>query len=253
MYYAGYGWYGSLNTLEPGMGLVYYSAGGDDIVLTYPGGGSKSGERKENVTSEGNRWEPDMHAYADNMTVVAAVELDGEELRGSGYELAVFAGGECRGSVRLMYVEPVNRYMAFLTVGGDETMEMSYALYNVETGEEYYGAQESLEFEVDGMEGSLEAPRVIRFNSTSVGDKLAQSIYVYPNPVERGERFSLGMNDSEERPVRIEMINALGVLVKAETLSQWPASMVAPATAGVYTLKIVVDDKTVVCKRLIVK
>ena len=71
--------------------------------------------------------------------------------------------------------------------------------------------------------------------------------------MERGERFSIGMNDSEERPVRVEIVNALGALVKAETLSQWPTTLVAPATAGVYTLKIVVDDKTAVCRRMVVK
>ncbi len=241
-------WDGLLTTLEPGQGYMYRSFATTAKTLVYQTG--SKGELVPNGTTEGNYYQPVCEEYAENMTVTAEVELNGTALR-SEYELAAFAGDECRGSVKLRYVAPVDRYEAFLMVFGDGGEELSFVLTD---GEETYWSNDRVVFSANAILGNPAEPYVIRFGSTSVSDKLAQSLRVYPNPVERGERFSIGMNDAEEqRPVRIEIVNALGALVKSETLSQWPATLVAPATAGVYTLKIVVDDKTVVCRRVVVK
>ena len=240
-------WDGFLTTLVPGQGYMYRSFATTPKTLVYQTGSKV--EILANGSTEGNHYKPVCEEYADNMTVTAEVEIDGTALR-SEYELAAFAGDECRGSVKLKYVEPLDRYMAFLMVFGDREEELHFVLTD---GNMELRSNEGATFSADAILGNPTEPFVLHFGNTSVSDKLAQSLRVYPNPVACGERFSIGMNDAEERPVRVEIVNALGALVKAETLSQWPASMVAPATAGVYTLKIVVDDKTVVCKRLIVK
>jgi len=54
-------------------------------------------------------------------------------------------------------------------------------------------------------------------------------------------------------PVRVEIVNALGAVVSVETLTQVPASIVAPITAGVYTLRITVEGKGTFVKKLVVK
>ena len=244
-------WDGMLTTLEPGQGYMYRSYATTAKTLVYQTG-SKS-ELVPNGTTESNYYQPVCEEYAENMTVTAEVELNGSALRraqGPEFELAAFVGEECRGSVKLRYVAPLDRYEAFLMVFGDGGEELSFVLTD---GEETYWSSDRVVFSANAILGNPTEPFVLHFGSTSVSDKLAQSLRVYPNPVERGERFSIGLNDAEERPVRIEMVNALGALVKAEVLSQWPATLVAPATAGVYTLKIVVDDKTVVCRRVVVK
>ena len=250
-YLAGYGWYGSLSTLNPGMGLMYKSNAGADIVLTYPEGGTR-GDLKSNQTAEGNHWQPDLNAYPDNMSVTAIVELDGSELRSERYELAAFANGECRGSARLMYVEPLDRYMAFLTVAGDEAAELRFSLYDAETGTVETQNFASLQYETNAVVGSFEEPCVVSFRSMTGVDEWANGMQVYPNPIEHGQLLTIGFMEEEAGALRIEIINALGAVV--ETVSAPSVrTIAAPKTAGVYTLRVTVEGKGTCYRKLVVR
>ncbi|MBQ6771389.1 MAG: T9SS type A sorting domain-containing protein [Bacteroidales bacterium] len=248
-YLSGYGWYGSLNTLNPGMGLMYKSNRSSSITLTYPNGGSKE-ELKANQTTENNHWQPNLNAYPDNMNVMAVVELDGNELQGENYELAAFANGEVRGSARLLYVEPLNRYIAFLTVAGDEPAELTFGLYDTETGAVETQCLASLQYETNAVVGSFAEPYVVRFRSTTGVNDWASSLQIFPNPVERGQTISLGFADEERGEVRVEIVNALGMVETTCTPSQ--QTIVAPKVAGVYILRITTGMGTCY-RRLIVR
>ena len=165
-FYEGYGWYGSLSTLMPGMGLMYKSTNDQSLVFTYPSE-TRLGNLKANRKVEANHWVPNVHAYPDNMTITAVVDLDEEELSGENYELAVFANGECRGSMGLMYVEPLERYVAFLTVSGGEEEKLQFRLYDKMTGMEFTDHEESLTFVANAVFGQLNAPLSIHFRSTT--------------------------------------------------------------------------------------
>ena len=252
-YYAGYGWFGSLNTVEPGMGLMYYSSNGDPVTFTYPDS-NRGGELKANLTAEHNHWKPNVYAYPDNMTVMAVVELNDEELGNENYELAAFAAnGECRGSVRLTYSEPLRRHVAFLTVSGKDAAELSFRLYDTETGMEYYDAEESLDFVANAIVGDAKELYVVHFRGTEGMDEYAGRVQVYPNPVNAGEWFSIGMVGDAKSPVRVEIVNALGVETLRATSEQTPATLTAPATAGIYTLRITVEGKETAVRKLVVK
>ena len=250
-YYAGYGWFGSLSTIEPGMGLMYYSTNGNPVTFTYPDS-NRGGEMRANLTSENNHWKPNTYAYPDNMTVMAVIELDGVEVTSDNYELAAFvANGECRGSVKLTYAEPLHRYVAFLTISGKDAAELSFRLYDPETGMEYYDAEESLNFIANAIVGEANHLYVVHFRGTASMDEFANRVRIYPNPVNGGERFSIGMNVDVKSPVRVEIINALGAIVSVETSTQAPASIVAPITAGVYTLRITCEEGTCYRKMIV--
>ena len=248
MYMAG-AWRGSL-TLTPGVGYMYKSNASSNVELTYA-----SPSRNDIVETEAMEahWNANYNAYANNMTVLAVVELNGEELAGTNYELAAFVGDECRGSVQMMYVEPIDRYMALLTIVGEEAAELHFALYDAETGEEYLNADEVLTFEADAIVGDVDAPFVIRFRSTTGVDELAKSLQVYPNPVEAGSVFSVGSLTDVDGEVRVEIVNALGAKVSEQTSVRMPASIKAPAAAGVYMLKITVDGKETCYRKLVVR
>ncbi len=249
-YYPGYGWFGSLNMVEPGMGLMYYSSNGETVTFTYPDN-TRGGELKQNLTAENNHWKPNVYAYPDNMTVMATIELDGEELNSEYYELAAFASnGECRGSVKLTYVEPINRHVAFVTISGKDAAELSFRLYDTETGLEYYDAEESLDFVANAIVGTADDLYTIHFRGTAGMDEFASRVQVYPNPVNVGERFSINVADDVKTPVHVEIVNALGV----ETLRAMSVhTLTAPNVAGVYTLRITVEGKGTVVQKLVVK
>ena len=250
-YLEGYGWYGSLGTLNPGMGLMYKSNNDTDVTLTYPSGGIRNC-MKANQTAENNHWRPNLNAYPDNMSVLAVVELDDTGLQGDNYELAAFANGEVRGSARLLHVEPLDRYMAFLTVAGDEATELRFGLYDAKTGtvvETCHGA--SLQYETNAVVGSFETPYVVSFRSTSGEDEGERSLHAYPNPVVHGQTFSLSLDDSETGAVNIEIIDALGATVETRHARSLQA-ITAPNVSGVYTLRITEKGKCVRYTKLIV-
>jgi hypothetical protein len=251
-FYADYGWYGSLSTIESGMGLMYYSSNGGPVTFTYPNNG-RGGELKQNLTSEHNHWKPNVYAYPDNMTVMAVVELGDTELSSDNYELAAFANGECRGSVRLIFAEPLHRHVAFLTVSGKDAAELGFRLYDTETGMEYYDAEESLSFVANAIVGDASELYVVHFRGTTGVDELANKVQFYPNPVNRGERFSINVAEDVKGPVRVEIVNALGVETLRATSVQTPATLTAPAVAGIYTLRITVEGKGTVVRKLVVK
>jgi hypothetical protein len=249
-YYDGMGWMGTLSTIEPGMGILYKSNGSGSFTLVYPAN-SKGEALVENIISENNHWVPDMHAYPDNMTVTAIIELDDNELQSDSYELAAFANGECRGSVRLMYVEPLNRHIAFLTITGEEVTALSFSLYDTQTGEEIYDAQETLNFSNNATVGDVRAPYVLHFRGTTGTSDWANGLSVYPNPVRRGEKFSL-CTAEEIGEVQVEIIDALGQIETLRTMSL-QTTITAPNVSGVYTLRIIKEGKGTCYRKLIVR
>ena len=252
-YYPGYGWIGSLRTIEPGKGLMYKSNNSETLTLVYPDS-NRGGALRANLTPENNHWKPDTHAYPDNMSVMAVVELNGEEIMADGYELAAFdANGECRGSVEMVFVEPLNRYMAFLTLSGMDAAELTFGLYDAATGREYIDSDERLVFVTNAKVGDANEPYVVRFGELTGTIESAITAQVYPNPVARGERFSIDLGSGTTQSVRVEIVDALGAVTRSMTSAQQPVSIAAPAVSGVYLLRITVEGKGTCIKKLIVR
>lgn len=245
-YYEGYGWYGSLNTISIGQGLMYKSMNEEPVTLVY-GDVPERGELKANLTAENNYWVPDMNAYPSNMTIMAVVELNEAELQSDNYELAAFVNGECRGSVKLIYAEPIDRYVAFLTVAGEESAEMSFGLYNAQSGAVYYSG-DNMTFNADAMVGNPGAPVIIRFE----GNNNANGFMVYPNPVANGENITIVLS-TETESAEAAVINALGEVVSVETLTQSQTSIALPSVSGVYTIRIITENNDTYFRKVVVK
>ncbi|MCQ2302990.1 MAG: T9SS type A sorting domain-containing protein [Bacteroidales bacterium] len=252
VYYPGIGWIGSLQTITPGMGLMFESHNTSTVTLTYPNA-SKSEDLKENVTARDNHWQPSMETYPDNMTVIAVVEADGVELASENYEIAAFAEGECRGSARLQYVASTGRYMAFLTIFGEKTAELGFGLYDIHTGEERYDTDNVMVYESNGSGGALFEPYKISFSEYTGVDELERLVQVYPNPVDCGQTLRVGVIVEKLSEVRIEIVDALGAVVSESTSTKMPATIKAPNAAGIYMLRIFVKGKGICCRKLVVK
>lgn len=250
MYYPELGWIGSLRTLVPGMGLMYHSNSIAPVSLTYATG-ERAGETEENITARGNYWVPNPNAYRDNMTVLAVVELDGIELGSDRYELAAFANGVCLGSAKLMKVDALNRYMAFLTVGGEGIVELNFGLYDAETGMVSFESDDHLDFVANAITGNPTEPFVVSFRGTTGIDEQNVDVNVYPNPVDKGSTFNIGLT-ADANTVQVDIVNALGVVVESVSTSA-VQTMKAPETAGVYTMRITVDGKRTYIRKLIVR
>lgn len=242
MYYGENGWYGSLNSINPGDGLMYKSNNTESVTFTYPQG--SKGETIRNITADNNHWVPDMHGYQTNMTVMAVVELDGAEVKGDNYELALFSNGECRGSVNLLYVEPVDRYVAFLTITGDDDDVLSFGLYDRTTGNENFNTSSRIVFHADDMVGNFENPMVVSF-----GNNAAANVMIYPNPAKAGESINIAVPEKAE----VEIINAVGEKVKTEMLPKGDNTVRTPEKSGVYMIRIISGDGEIVCRKVVLQ
>jgi hypothetical protein len=151
-----------------------------------------------------------------------------------------------------VYAEPLNRYVAFLTVSGEEVANMYFGLYNKETGEEFFNTNTSLTFNADAMVGDPDEPFVIGFRDSSAINELGNAMTLYPNPASIGEKVNVLISNSM-RPVRIEIVDAIGKIVSVESSTNWPATIAVPASAGVYTVRIITEDNGVMIQKMVVK
>ena len=241
-------WDGTLNTLEPAQGYMYQSNSTAQKTLVYQT--NRTMEPLPNITPEGNFHTPQSAAYANNMTITSVIELDGQELRADNYELAAFVGDECRGSVKLMYVEPFDRYVAFLTVFGEASEEMRFVLTN---GRAASKSADHLDYVKNATVGTLTEPAVLHFGTLGVNDLDGKGwMTVYPNPIDRNATFSLVIPD-DETIVETMVVNALGEVVDYKTGHIATSRMTGLPTSGIYTVKVVCRSGNTYIGKLVVK
>ena len=187
------------------------------------------------------------------MTVTAVLEVDGEEVRSDVYEVAAFCGDECRGSVRLMYVEPVDRYVAFLTVFGESGDEITLCLSD---GLTTISSSDVFTFTPDGVVGSIALPTVLHFGTTGISEATAM-VRIYPNPVPRKGQLHI-LLPYESGMLQVEIVNVLGVTVCRESVqvtSSATLSLTLPESVlpGTYVLKAFSQEGKVYYGKLMVE
>lgn len=243
-YYEGIGWLGALSTLSPGNGYMYQNTSGSAKTLVYATP-SKSDVLGKNITPKGNHWEPDMYQYANNMSIVAALSVNGELQNTENIEVAAFCNGECRGSAKPMFIEQLDKYVVFLTVYGNENDEIVFRLYDAENNEEFAGiADEIMTFAANGTIGSVSTPYIINFGFCGISEMADNSIEIYPNPANKNSEIQFGENCE-----KIEVFNSIGAKI-AEY--QNVSKIEGFATAGVYVIRVTNGEKS--CnQKLIIK
>ena len=100
--YNGYEWEGQLQEIKPGEGYLYLSKATTTKTFHYPKQSMAMLARSRGAFSEDEtHWTVEnINHYSDNMTVLATLEIDGEQIADA--EVAAFIGGECRGTIKGM-------------------------------------------------------------------------------------------------------------------------------------------------------
>ena len=244
-YYEGYGWDGSLLTLDPGQGYMYKNNDTIEKTLTY----SKSYVRKakvNNITTDGNHWQADVNKYPNNMNITAVLSIDGVEQKSDNIEIGVFADGECRGSARAVYKEVVDRYIFFLTVYGEGNETLTFRMYDTDLNYEYPQSAETFTFSMNAIMGDMNNPYIIDYSTVDVeeNEQPVMTDNIYPNPVNKKETIYLNKNYE-----KVEVINSLGMIVKSYENTDRIKGI---RESGIYIVKTF-DGKTIVYNKLIVK
>ena len=162
MYYADYGiWYGSLSVLQPGQGYMYLSNSNTDKYLYYPNASRTEGHPVELPEVH---WVNDAHRYAENITFLGLIELDGQSIESDTLEVGAFCNGEERGSGRALYLQEMDAYRIFLTVKGHDGDVISFRLFDHNRDKERrIRCRQQVAFHADDHYGDLKHPYVFRF------------------------------------------------------------------------------------------
>ena len=241
-YSEGNGWYPVINMI-PGQGYKYFSNSGEDKYLIYNTVSSKS----EVAKRQEKFWHYDTHAYANTMTVISVVDIDNEEVAKGNYELAAFVDNECRGSVKLDYFEPLDRYFAVMSIAGNDLEEVSFGLADTSNGDVSFSCEQSMTFATDAVVGRLSSPYIISFNHENTDAVM----HIYPNPVDRNASFTLDIPNSETIS-ELLIVNSLG----AEALHQTGMTgkvVKGLSVSGIYSIQVITNTGNVYRGKLVVK
>jgi hypothetical protein len=239
MYSDGY-WEGTLSTLEPGKGYIYSSRASQAKTFFYP---SNRIEAAKPEIGEPLFWNTTAGRFADNMNVVAVVEIDGQEALSDNIEIGAFVGNECRGSVRLSHSASTGRYLAFLTIQGTDDETVSFRVLD---GDSQRPAKEVIKLRVDNVVGNVKSPFTLHVGS----DELS----LFPNPANRDERVHIALPASARLSgATVEVYNALGALVSSISASGTNVDLDAIHASGVYTVKVTDNKGNVSFGKLVVR
>ncbi|MBQ2906748.1 MAG: leucine-rich repeat domain-containing protein [Bacteroidales bacterium] len=232
------GWRGTLNSMIPGEGYMYYNTSGYAKTLVYPEANAKT-EIEDNITSDYNHWIADMTMYPANMNIIATVDNNSD----NNFEVAAFCEGECRGSARPIYIEELNANIIFLTVCGDNNETISFRYYDIDSEKEY-DIVNTLTFGINDITGNMREPYIMSFIPADVDEVSLNGINIYPNPADINDEINLGAECE-----RIEIYNSLGVKVSEyENINHIDGI----ETAGIYVIKII-NKSTIKYDRIIVR
>ena len=116
-----------------------------------------------------NHWTPEGANYSGVMSVYSVIQIDGIEQYSDQLEVGAFCGDECRGSAIAGEFYLTHRYLAILTIYGETGHQLTFKLYDHNTGQEYEPAsQETITFIEDGYGNPIE-PYILNFNGASSG------------------------------------------------------------------------------------
>ena len=235
-------WYTqSLQSMTPGMGYMYRNTSGTTKTLVYPTPNANSRAAvKANVTSEDNHWAPNASAFANNMNIIAVLESN--DMMGE-FEVAAFVNGEVRGSARPTYVEPIDAYVLFMTIYGEEGEEMTFKYYDIYSDEEH-SINNTVNYSDNAVIGSIREPYMFFANTLGMDEKVANTLSIYPNPTTTNTAISF-----ETTFDMVEVFNSLGAKVAEYRNVDRIEGMEA---AGVYVIRVTNDSAVQNC-RLIVK
>lgn len=235
-------WFPSLN-LEPGQGYLYKSNATENRTLTY----SVVRDGELYTDKYQRHWDNDIHAFADNMTVIAMITMNGEELYADDMEIGAFVNGENRGSVKLEYFEPLDRYFAVITVAGAEGEYVSFGIVDRKTERENFNCDNSVVFANDNIVGTLENPYNLEFISN---DNQNDNLNLYPNPVDKDGIINLDIpNNAKITDVIITDI--LGRMIRKEEGSV--QAIRGLSNSGIYNIQVITTNGNVYHGVLVVK
>jgi len=257
-YFDGFGWYGSLESMNPTQGYMLRVAEASE--LTYPSFGPddyvSDGLTRKDMPLDISDWVADYHDYEFNGNI--AISIDNRTDADGDY-IAVFVGNECRGVAERMYFPFNDSYMyslmVYSNVAKDEELKFKY--YDSITGDvvEYV---ETIDFTSDMIVGNGFNTFSLSREASDMPQPMTYGISdAYPNPFNPVTSFEYMM--PEDGMVKVAVYDVNGRMV-AELVNGYMSAGSHPVTwnandlsSGVYMINMIAGDYSTIQKVMFIK
>ena len=197
-----YGWYGSMDYMDPGEGYLINTA--NDGVLLYPfniPGSVQSIEEPiiRELADNAPDWEVDPYQYSGSMNIAGELIVLDLPSTNPLDMVGAFINDECRGVGYPIYIEPLDKHVVFLTIYGNENEigNIQFHAYSEQIDEILY-APEVISFELNNIVGDFNELYVWDTRFLEIGDdsfipnvfSLSQN---YPNPFNPSTTIGFGL------------------------------------------------------------
>ena len=224
-------WRGTLTSMKPGEGYMYYTE--DTKQLVYPVTRVFAIDNntmvKQAIIEEVLPWPYDKHACRDNMTMIAELNTKaGKALEGI-YTVGAFSDDECRGIG--IYIDG----LLYMTIHGKLTNNehVSFKAYENATSK-VFAITENLLFD-DMHIGTVSEPFQLHIESgTGIQDVSTISFNIYPNPVRSTMYISGDINEIKD----VKILSTNGKIVVSTDHYTEAGINVSSLLAGVYVVAI---------------
>ena len=263
------GWIGSLNTLYPNQSYMYKSSNTNDITFTFPfAGGFKFASPQPYKEIYDARWPMDYSKHISNMSAIVELTTCTDIVDVDAWYVGFFDGtGTCRSLSTLNSTE--DKLLTYVTAVGADQLNLTPRLLNKKTGQEFI-LEGKLAYKQNEHIGSFESPVEINLTedqcrlisnidhlsgasqgSNTEGDDVFEDADVFATTVYPSlfsSELFVKYHSASNTEVRIEMINALGQIVRhyKKTVHQGNQEIklnrLSRLAKGIYTIRI--SDET---------
>ena len=223
--YDGTAWKGSLRTLTPGKGYMYYSQAVKSF--NYATGS----ETMENTPAT-PQWEYDAHLSEDNMVIVAQLYNGEQQVTAGTYIIGIFTEDECRG----IAVEE-DGLLYICAHGEPDDEKLTLRAYDV-TGQKEYDIQEEVTWS-NALTGTPEEPLKLHVGELTGIIPVYDGVLICPSPVRNRLYIRGDIQNIEE--VRISNMSGQTLIVEKQVQ---PLEGIAVSTLneGFYFISIKTAD-----------
>lgn len=236
-------WTGTLTSLKPGEGYIYYSVSGKTFIYSSLRVNRPDMLGKSNAMYLRNNsvsWDYNPNQYPDNMNVIAELHVESQIPEEGIYTVGAFAGEECRG---------IGKYVGgklFITVHGKDTGEtISFKAMENASGKEF-DIKETLLFK-DDLIGSIARPYLLTLTGYTGIDAADFVLTIYPNPVKN--ILYLAGNLPEIKNLKVLSVNG-NVMIVADHFMKEAGLDVSALPEGIYILAIT-TEKNIIYRKFI--
>ena len=230
-------WTGSLEELAPGKGYMLYSD--KETTFTYPVTrvfvvtNSLGSRRKANEVARAVApWHYDEYKYPDNTTLIARLNVNGQQALDGAYSVGAFCDGECRGIGK--YVDGLLFFTIHGTISSDKNI-MFKAVENI-TGDELE-IKETIKFKGQHT-GTIAQPLVLnaKGGTTSI-ENVDYQYTVYPKPL----RSRMYINGATETIKAVHVLSVNGQKCISVNGYSDDGIDVSNLVSGIYVVAIITD------------